>query len=173
MQIVLKSICALIFLAGSAIARDLGSDPQAVILTLEMRGGQKPRVSDGPVLRIAADGTMTLRAAKPGDPPVISNLTEDELERLLAQLVKQLDVLSITDAAIEAEIAAGGKRRGTVLDAPTTVLSIALPEGSTSVSVNGVSALARAISPSPTLDRLYDVQRILLDLAERRLMANG
>ncbi|QCO55979.1 hypothetical protein EOK75_09640 [Pseudorhodobacter turbinis] len=152
-------------LTTSVQARDFGMTPDAIVLTFNMSGGQKPRTGEAPILAIAADGTITARATRPGDPPVISHLDEAARNALFQELIDDDAALAITTKAIEAEVADSGLRLRTVPGAPTTSLTVDLPEGHTAVTLKGVSAMARQLPEAATLHRLFRIQTRLLDIA--------
>lgn len=148
------------------IAQPTDPDPDAVILTFDMRGGQKPRIADGPILQLNANGTVIVRATKPGDLPVITQLSPDEQVAFLKELVEEMAILSVTTVGIEEEIAMHDPPLRRVPHAPVTLLSIHLPVGSTSILVKGVSALAYRAPEAPSIQNLFRIQRHLMNFAK-------
>ncbi len=132
-----------------------------------MRGGQKPRTTDGPVLQIYVNRKVTARALKPGDPQVSIQLSKEELDTLLKELIDDTNILEITTASIEAELRKQNSRLHQFPDAPTTFLSIQLQQGSTLISIKGVSALAYLVPDASSLQTLFSIQRRLLNLSEQ------
>jgi hypothetical protein len=153
--------------AASVQARDFGMSPDAVVLTFDMSGGQKPRIDEVPILTITADGTVTARGLGRGDPPVVSHMNTAEKEEIFIALLDRNGALSISSDAIQAEVTKSGVRVGRVPDAPTTTLSIALPEGSSAITLKGVSALAGQLPNATSLNRLFRIQTLLLDVARQ------
>ena len=164
MRLLLMCLILLAAPLRPVLAQDAAEGTSPIVLTFDMTGGQRPRV-DGPILTIAADGTVTARPWIPGDPPVRAVLPETEFDALMTQIVTDLGALDITTAAIEAEVAAAGVRPSQTADASTTSLILDLPEGRADVTVRAVSALAAQVPDAPTLLRLLVIQRRLMDLA--------
>ena len=147
------------------MAGNFGSDPDAVILTFNMSGGQKPR-TDGPILQIRADGTVRARALMPRDPSIEARLSEEEMARLFQDLAERHQALSFSHSNLEAEIDRSSANPRHIADAPTTDLQISLPDGDVSVRVYAVSYLARQTPDSSALQDLHAIQVKLLGIAE-------
>ncbi|WP_050527478.1 hypothetical protein [Pseudorhodobacter aquimaris] len=165
MRFLLVMLLVLQGLATSAQARDFGMTPNAIVLTFDMSSGQKPRKGEAPILTITSDGTITARGQRPGDPPVVSHLDEAAKDTLFNELIDENAALAISTTAIEAEVSNSGLRLRNVPDAPTTSLTITLPEGQTPVTLKGVSAMARQLPDAAVLHRFFRVQTRLLDIA--------
>ncbi len=148
-------------------AQEFGPNPDALILSFDMQGGQKPRTADGPVLQIYANGTVITRATKPGDSPLITQISEDDQIALFNELVDDSGILNITTESIEHEIKTLQPQLRQFPDTPVTSLSIDLPKGSTSIRIKGVSAQAYLVPEAASLQSLFSVQRLLLDFAQR------
>lgn len=139
--------------------------PSEVILSFDMTGGQKPRYADGPVLELRSDGQMSLRALKPGGPRVSRVLDAASRADLLSTLVSDFQILQVSQADIESDIAGRQQKPRKVLHAPTTRLYLKVPEGVVDIQWYGVSISKRDYGDIEGLQALYAAQRYLLDYA--------
>lgn len=165
MRRLLLSAMAVLAFPTVAPAQMSGGGADSVVLTFTMTGGQKPRKGDGPIIEILADGTIFVRGQQPGAPRIRSKLSESAQEALLRAIVKDADFLDISNEDIQAELSDAKMRSRRTADAPTTVISVVLPEGQNTVSIYGVSAMVAQAPDSPKLHQLYQIQTMLLQLA--------
>jgi hypothetical protein len=153
------------FLALNATNIDQVSD--SIIITFDMRGGQKPRSADGPVLQLHSSGKLIVRALKPGDPPLTVFISQQDQVDLISKLIDDMNALALSTANIEQDIHSQNIQIRSFPDAPITFLSLDLPNGSTLVAIKGVSALAYIVPNATSLQKLLSIQRFLLDYANQ------
>ncbi len=165
-------LCLLItyFIMGvisTVSAQDFDQNHGTAILMFDTRGGQKPRTADGPVLKIYADGTVVARAEKPGDPPIVGYLSQEEQVAFFQELVYDTGILDMTTSSIQNEITMQNSQLRQFPGAPVTFLYIHLPKGSTSISIKGVSILAYLVPEAASIQKLYFIQRSLFNFVKR------
>jgi hypothetical protein len=148
-------------------AHSVGLEPRRIVLTFDMRGGQKPRIADGPVLTIYKDGTVVTRALKPGDPPVIKHFSAEEQAAFFREFFDKTGVLNMTTSSIENEIMNKSPQLRPFPSAPVTCLSLHLMNESTSICIKGVSAKAYLVPEAASLQQFYLMQRRLLSFVKQ------
>lgn len=138
----------------------LPKDPNAVVVQLDYVGGYTPpRKTDDPYLRIRADGRVTLIDPFGKQKPVEAKLTPENVLAFVKFAVEEKGFFAIDSATMEREIKAEAKRLKlpTVLDLPTTVITVRTAEGTHEVRCYAPDFYAEQL---PKLKSVQDFQAV-------------
>ncbi len=126
-------------LAGHAV--ELPDDPNAVVLSMDFRGGRVPRISDDPTVSIFADGRVAMPRIYAHDRSYADRISISELRELLRFTLEEVRFLDYDEAVVAARRAAiPGEAQW--IHAPhheSTEIALALPGVAKTVRYVGLS----------------------------------
>ena len=116
---------------GQAAQYKLPADPEALVLSLQYGGGmplpEQPGFKPTPYVRVTAGGKVITGGSSPRAPIFEMQLSPNELQSLLAELLERDRLLEIKSGEIDAAIKESGQAI-MIADAPATTLTIRLAE---------------------------------------------
>lgn len=109
----------------------LPAEADSIVLSLEYGGGlpmpQQPKFTPTPQVRVQADGRVITGGSSPKAPIVELQLSPNELQELLREIIETDRLLEIKPGEIDKAIKETGQRI-MIADAPTTTLTVRLAD---------------------------------------------
>ena len=147
--------------ADSAYA--LPDDPEAIVLELTFEESSTTAPAT-PAVQIRADGRVIVPASSTGGRAQYGELTADELQDLLGEIMETQQFLKCDSDAIAAAIEQAGRqsrRDWRIQNAATSVIHVRLKDAEHEVRCNAAELLHERFPDVDDLARLCDVQRRL------------
>ncbi len=148
----------------------LPADPKQVVLLFDSLGGMLPRADSSTLLTITADGTVTVNDSWKGGGAKQGHLNAEQLQNLLSFIIVEQQFPRLDSAEILLRMRALGRRDGRVFaiaDAPTTLITLDLPEGKRRIEFYAVDVAAEQFPEIPELQNLRVILERLRGLAEK------
>lgn len=145
----------------------LPADEKTVILRYESLGSLLPKQNMQPLLTVFANGELDISNTWPERPLHPRQLSAVELQQLLYDIIAERHFLTIDSDAIKKEIDDLSKRNGRIFaiaDAPTTVITLNLPEHNRRIAVYAAESAARQFPEIEGLQDLLAIQNRLKTL---------
>jgi len=147
------------------LAIELPDDPEAVIITYDTVGGYRVLTPAGfeptPLLRLLANGKVLVGRNNPNSPKLEYQLTKEEFDDLLEDVVNKKRVFDITTEGLKKQIDETGKSFRLV-DAPTHRFSINLASEQHEVECYGLTSIYKTYKEVEDLQALAAMHKTFM-----------